>query len=100
MADDQYRKLGVRPTCGFEHSARAGVGRYRVHGAQFPARNLGERLRRLLRARGRADENASAIGQMPVEPFGRSPSLLLAARRQLAGEVGLAIFRFGVTPEY
>ena len=100
MADHQHRKLRLGPACGFEQVARGGVRRDRVHGAQFPVRDFSQRRCGLLGAHRRAHENPSAVGQMPVEPFGRATRLLLAARSELTGEVGLAIFRFGVTPEY
>src|SRR6266536_2993123 len=96
MADDEHRFATVGP---------AGRGEHRLNGCTWPELRHDpelalERERSLLRAIGRAHQDARRVGKMTVEPTRDALGLLDAFGGQPPSEIGLASLRFGMAPEY
>src|SRR2546427_5249680 len=95
MADDEYRFAAVGPAGGSEHRLHRRTWPELRHDPELAL----ERERSLLRAIGRAHQDARRIGQMTVEPACNALCLLAALGGQSPSEIGLASLRFGMAPE-
>jgi hypothetical protein len=98
VADDQHRLGRVGPACGLQQAFAGAVGPEHLQGLEV----LAQRLRRLLRAQCRADEDLGRMRDALIEPLGHALGLALALGRERAVEVALPFaleVRFGVAPQ-
>ena len=96
MADDERGSRGLRPIGGLQQRLRRSARGQRFQRAKIEA----ERRCGLLRTYGRTDQDTGSGSELRFQPCGHFFCLYMSGGGKCARYVRVAVFRFGMAPEY